>query len=68
MTPHPEQSPANAITPPQISVSDECARHRFKILSDGQLAGYAEYRDLPHGRAFVHTVVDPHFEGHGLGS
>jgi predicted GNAT family acetyltransferase len=64
----PEQSPADAITPPQISVVDEYERHRFEIVSGGQFAGYTEYRDLPYGRAFIHTVIDPHFEGHGLGS
>jgi predicted GNAT family acetyltransferase len=42
--------------------------HRFEILVDGEVAGFAEYRSGPGVRAFVHTEIDDRFEGHGLGS
>lgn len=41
---------------------------RYEIRVDGQLAGFAQYRDRPGLLAFIHTEVDPAFEGKGLGS
>ncbi len=41
---------------------------RFVVRVDGEVAGYAEYV-LEDGTAtFTHTVVDPAYEGQGLGS
>ncbi|MFC7403508.1 GNAT family N-acetyltransferase [Georgenia alba] len=41
-------------------------RSRFEILVDGEVAGFTEYLQNGDRRIFVHTVVDPAFEGHGL--
>lgn len=42
--------------------------HRYEVRVDGQLAGFAQYRDRPGLLAFIHTEVDPAFEGKGVGS
>ena len=48
-------------------VNDEAA-WRWEARLDGELAGYAEYR-LGRGRiVFTHTVVQPQFEGRGIGT
>jgi hypothetical protein len=49
-------------------VVDDVARSRFEVLVDGEVAGFAEYRRTPTAVSFTHTVVDPAFEGRGLGS
>ncbi|WP_336028485.1 GNAT family N-acetyltransferase [Geodermatophilus sp. FMUSA9-8] len=41
---------------------------RFEVRVDGAAAGFAEYRRTASSLAFTHTVVDPAFEGRGLGS
>src|SRR3954466_15896386 len=41
---------------------------RFEVLVDGEVAGFAEYRRTTSAVAFTHTVIDPAFEGRGLGS
>jgi predicted GNAT family acetyltransferase len=41
---------------------------RFEVLVDGEVAGFAEYRRTASSVAFTHTVIDPAFEGRGLGS
>lgn len=41
-------------------------KHRFEIMVDGELAGFAHY-DLSNGVAsFDHTEVQPQFNGRGL--
>ncbi len=43
-------------------------KHRFEIIADGELAGFAHY-DLSNGVAdFDHTEVQPRFNGRGLGT
>ncbi|MGY1782476.1 GNAT family N-acetyltransferase [Geodermatophilus sp. SYSU D01036] len=49
-------------------VVDDTAASRFEVLVDGAVAGYAEYRRTASALSFTHTVVDPAFEGRGLGS
>lgn len=41
---------------------------RYEIRLHGRTAGYAEYTEHAGVRTFTHTVVDPEFEGRGLGS
>jgi len=48
-------------------VNDEAAR-RWEARLDGELAGYAEYRAGRGRVVFTHTVVEPRFEGRGIGS
>jgi uncharacterized protein len=57
-----------ATTAPEVVVVDEPERHRFEIRVDGELAGFTEYRRSPGLIAFIHTLIDPRFEGQGLGT
>ncbi|MGY1591836.1 GNAT family N-acetyltransferase [Geodermatophilus sp. SYSU D00708] len=50
------------------TVVDRPEAGRFEVLVDGAVAGFAEYRRTASSVAFTHTVVDPAFEGRGLGS
>lgn len=50
------------------AVTDHPERERYEIAADGALAGFAQYRARPGLIAFVHTEIDPAFEGRGLGS
>lgn len=51
-----------------VTVADAPERDRFEIHLDGELAGFAQYRRRGGLIAFVHTEIDPRFEGRGLGS
>lgn len=48
-------------------VRDNPDEKRYDIHVDEALAGFAEYRVRPGLLAFIHTEIDPSFEGHGLG-
>ncbi len=54
--------------PEDIRVVDAQDRSRFEIQVDGEVAGFSEYRRRPELIAFVHTLIDPRFEGQGLAS
>jgi uncharacterized protein len=56
------------VTTSEPRIVDDAAAHRFEILVDGAVAGYAEYRRRGGSVAFTHTVVEEAFEGRGLGS
>ena len=43
-------------------------RHRYEVLVDGALAGFAVYHVRGGRHLFVHTEVDDAFEGRGIGS
>ena len=49
-------------------IADNPDRHRYEIRVDDQLAGFVQYRRRPGLIAFLHTEVDPTFEGRGVGS
>jgi uncharacterized protein len=53
---------------PKVEVVDEPKRQRFEIRVDGESAGFTEYRRTDGLIAFVHTLIDPRFEGQGYGS
>ncbi len=53
---------------PDTAVADNPAEHRFEMRVDGELAGFAAYRDRDGVRSFTHTEVDDAFEGQGVGS
>lgn len=56
------------MAPPQHTVSDNSARHRFEIdLGDGSVA-IAEYMLSPGKITFTHTEVPDAHEGQGLGT
>ena len=50
-----------------IAVRNDAEAHRYVVTVDGEQAGFAEYRLRPGRVVFTHTVVDPAFEGHGVG-
>ena len=52
--------------PPEIV--DNPAARRWEARLGGEVAGYAEYRTLPGRVIFTHTVVEPRFEGRGIGT
>lgn len=51
-----------------ITVTDNRAANRFEARDGETLAGFADYLRTPELVAFVHTEVDPAFEGRGVGS
>jgi predicted GNAT family acetyltransferase len=50
-----------------LALSNEPSRDRYEARLDGELAGFAQYRERPGLIAFIHTEVDPSFEGQGVG-
>jgi predicted GNAT family acetyltransferase len=49
-------------------VVDVPERSRVEIRVGDEAAGFTEYRRTPGRIAFIHTSIDPRFEGQGLGS
>ena len=56
------------MTESEPRVVDAPEDHRFALLADGEVAGFAEYRRNPGEISFTHTVVEDRFEGRGFGS
>ncbi|GAA1080770.1 hypothetical protein F4556_001347 [Kitasatospora gansuensis] len=50
-----------------VEVEDVEAESRFEARIDGALAGFAEYIRSAKLVVYPHTVVDPAFEGRGIG-
>ena len=50
------------------TVVDDPEAGRFEIRVGDAVAGYAEYREEGSALAFTHTVVEPAYEGQGVGS
>lgn len=50
------------------TVVDNVQLHRYEVVHDGALAGYAEYRRSEGSIMFTHTVIDDAFAGRGLAS
>ena len=51
-----------------IRVIDVPDRSRFEIRVGAEVAGFTEYRRHQDLIAFIHTLIDPRFEGQGLAS
>jgi predicted GNAT family acetyltransferase len=51
-----------------VEVTNNPEEHRYEVRADGVLAGYTIYRERPGLIVFVHTEIDPRFEGRGLAS
>jgi predicted GNAT family acetyltransferase len=51
-----------------LRIADNEAESRWEALLGGRLVGYSEYRRAPGRIVFTHTVVDPAFEGQGIGT
>src|SRR3954462_2858593 len=56
------------VTENDPKVVDHAEARRFEVLVDGEVAGFAEYRATTSSTAVTHTVIDPGFDGRGLGS
>jgi uncharacterized protein len=50
-----------------VTVTDAPDRSRYEARVDGELAGFAEYQRRGDLVVFIHTEVDPAFEGKGVG-
>jgi predicted GNAT family acetyltransferase len=53
---------------PEFEVRDNAQRARYEALVDGDVAGFAAYRDTADARVFTHTQVADDYEGQGVGS
>jgi predicted GNAT family acetyltransferase len=49
-------------------IRDDPDRHRYEIVVDGALAGFAVYHVRSGRYFFVHTEIGDAYEGRGLGS
>ena len=49
-------------------VVDRPEAHRYEVLADGQVAGFAEYQLSPGEILFIHTEIDEAYEGMGIAS
>ncbi|GAA2029627.1 hypothetical protein GCM10009819_11600 [Agromyces tropicus] len=56
------------MTDDDIEVVRDDEDRRYRLLLGGGEAGFAEFRLKPGQIVFFHTVIDPAFEGRGLGS
>ena len=50
----------------ELQVTDNPAESRFEIRADGELAGFAAYHLRGSQIAFIHTVTEDRFRGHGV--
>jgi predicted GNAT family acetyltransferase len=53
---------------PESDLSNNAGQSRYELKIDGRLAAQAQYRIEGDKMRFTHTVVDPEYEGQGLGS
>jgi len=51
-----------------VTVVDNGARSRYEAHVDGRLAGHIQYHRTSRYLDFLHTQVEPEFEGRGVGS
>ena len=52
----------------QVQIFDNAAEERYEAQIDGAVAGRANYQLEPGRVVFLHTEVDPAYEGRGIGS
>lgn len=52
----------------QFTIEDVPAAGQYELRDGDTRIGFARYRDGDGSRTFTHTVVDPAYEGRGLGS
>ena len=51
----------------ELRVIDAPDRHRYEIVRDGTVVGYAAFQKTDQLIVFTHTEVDPSLEGQGVG-
>ncbi len=52
----------------EITVHNQAEEHRYEVVADGAVAGFAAYTRVGDVITFVHTEVDDAYGGQGLGS
>jgi uncharacterized protein len=50
-----------------VTIADNPEERRYEARVDGEVAGFLQYGRRPGLVALIHTVVDPSFEGQGIG-
>lgn len=50
-----------------MQVVDVPEHHRYEVLRDGHVLGFAAYQKTDQLIVFTHTEVDPELEGQGIG-
>jgi predicted GNAT family acetyltransferase len=55
-------------TADEIRVADNPAESRYEAWLGDVVAGFSEYKQRPGRVIFTHTIVEPEFEGRGIGS
>ena len=53
---------------PEVEVARNDEQGRYEAWVGGRVAGVTEFELTEHAITFVHTEVDPAFEGQGVGS
>jgi uncharacterized protein len=59
---------AEASTDPTLRIVDNPDATRYEALLGDRVVGFSDYRPAKGRRIFIHTEVDPEFEGRGFGS
>ena len=54
--------------PDEPETIDNPERQRWEVRRGDDVVAYAEYRQAPGRVIFTHTVVEPEYEGRGIGS
>ena len=55
-------------TRPDFELTDNTEHRRWELRVGDEVVAYAEYRTSPGRVVFTHTVVEPAYEGRGIGS
>jgi hypothetical protein len=51
-----------------VEIENNEADNRWEVKQEGRVIAFAEYKIRPDRVTFIHTEVDPDFEGQGIGS
>src|SRR3954452_15787351 len=51
-----------------LEIVDNPDSRRWEVRDGGEVIAFAEYRNAPGRVTFTHTVVEPEYEGQGIGS
>ena len=52
----------------ELRISENPGASRYEALLGDRVAGFSEYIVKPGRLVFTHTIVEPEFEGRGIGS
>lgn len=52
----------------ELRFEDNPEHRRWEVTDGDDVVAFAEYRTLPGRIVFTHTVVEPDYEGRGIGS